>query len=79
MRGRGSFLRATAAVLCLDGIGIARFGAPALADAIPLRAGSSIDDDATPFIYAMQSGLFQKAGIDASLQRAASGSACCCC
>ncbi len=70
MLGRATFLRVSAAAA-----GVAALGAPAFADATPLHAGSSLDDDATPFIYAIQSGLFQKVGIDASLQRAASGSA----
>ncbi len=43
--------------------------------AIPLRATSAIDDAATPFLYAMESGLFRKNGLDASLERATSGAA----
>ena len=41
----------------------------------PLRATSAIDDPATPFLYAMESGLFRKNGFDASLERATSGAA----
>jgi NitT/TauT family transport system substrate-binding protein len=41
----------------------------------PLRATSAIDDAATPFLYAIESGLFRKNGFDASLERATSGAA----
>jgi NitT/TauT family transport system substrate-binding protein len=47
---------------------------PAPAPAL-IHAAASIDDDATPFIYAMQSGLFRRYGLEAELQRATSGSA----
>lgn len=40
-----------------------------------LRAVSAIDDPATPFLYAMDSGLFRKNGLDASIERATSGAA----
>jgi NitT/TauT family transport system substrate-binding protein len=40
-----------------------------------IHAASSIDDDATPFIWAIQSGLFRRNGIDADLARATSGAA----
>jgi NitT/TauT family transport system substrate-binding protein len=40
-----------------------------------LRATSAIDDAATPFMYALDSGLFKKNGLDASLERSASGAA----
>jgi len=36
----------------------------------PLRATSAIDDAATPFLYAMDTGLFRKNGFEASLERA---------
>src|SRR5580698_6738561 len=45
------------------------------ASAAVVHAASSIDDDATPFIWAVQTGLFAKNGIDADLQRATSGAA----
>ncbi len=45
-------------------------GAPAV-----IHAASSIDDDATPFVYAIQSGLFRKYDIDADVQRSTSGAA----
>jgi NitT/TauT family transport system substrate-binding protein len=41
----------------------------------PLHATSAIDDAATPYLYAMESGLFRKNGFDASLERATSGAA----
>jgi NitT/TauT family transport system substrate-binding protein len=41
----------------------------------PLRATSAIDDAATPFLYAMETGLFRKNGFDASLERATNGAA----
>jgi NitT/TauT family transport system substrate-binding protein len=41
----------------------------------PLRATSAIDDPATPFLYALQSGLFRKNGLDASIERATNGAA----
>lgn len=41
----------------------------------PLRATSAIDDAATPYLWAMESGLFRKNGLDASLERATSGAA----
>ena len=42
---------------------------------MPLRATSAIDDAATPFLWAIESGLFRKNGFDASLERATSGAA----
>ena len=41
----------------------------------PLRATSAIDDAATPFLWAIDSGLFKKNGFDASLERSTSGAA----
>jgi ABC-type nitrate/sulfonate/bicarbonate transport system substrate-binding protein len=38
-----------------------------------IRAAATLDDDATPYIYAMQSGLFRRYGIEADLQRAVNG------
>ncbi len=45
--------------------------APAL---IPLHAASSSNDEVTPFLYAMEAGLFKRAGIDAKIDRLPSGS-----
>ncbi len=42
---------------------------------MPLRATSAIDDAATPFLYAMENGIFRKNGFDATLERATSGAA----
>jgi NitT/TauT family transport system substrate-binding protein len=39
------------------------------------RATSAIDDSATPYLWAMQTGLFRKNGLDATLERATSGAA----
>jgi NitT/TauT family transport system substrate-binding protein len=41
----------------------------------PLRATSAIDDAATPYLWAIESGLFRKNGFEASLERATSGAA----
>lgn len=43
------------------------------ADPIAIRAAATLDDDATPFIYGMQSGLFARDGISAELERATNG------
>jgi NitT/TauT family transport system substrate-binding protein len=40
-----------------------------------MRAAATLDDDATPYIYAMQSGLFHKYDIDGTLSRATNGAA----
>jgi NitT/TauT family transport system substrate-binding protein len=45
--------------------------APAL---MPLHAASSSNDEVTPFLYALDGGLFKKAGIDAKIDRLPSGS-----
>ena len=47
----------------------------ARADLLPLRAASSSNDEVTPFLYALDSGMFRHAGVDASIDRLASGSA----
>jgi NitT/TauT family transport system substrate-binding protein len=39
-----------------------------------LRAASSSNDEVTPFLYAMESGMFKRAGIDAHIDRLPSGS-----
>jgi NitT/TauT family transport system substrate-binding protein len=41
----------------------------------PFRATSAIDDAATPYLYAMENGIFRKNGFDATLERATSGAA----
>lgn len=50
-------------------------GAVRGADLLSLRAASSSNDEVTPFLYALDGGLFRRAGIDAQIQRAPSGSA----
>jgi NitT/TauT family transport system substrate-binding protein len=67
---RGAFLSV------LGAFSAAATPAAVLAAAAPvaIHAASSIDDDATPYIYAMMSGVFRRYGIEAELQRATSGS-----
>lgn len=65
---RLTFMGAAAAAACLPRPGSAQ----AL---ITLRATSAIDDPAVPFLWAMETGLFRRNGLDASLERAASGAA----
>lgn len=49
---------------------------PAFSQAMPsLRCASAPDDDVSPFLYARDSGLFKKNGVDAVLTRANSGAA----
>ena len=40
-----------------------------------VRVGLALEDDATPVLYAIQSGLFKKAGLDVQVQSVGSGSA----
>lgn len=42
---------------------------------ITIRGTTAIDDPATPYLYAIQSGLFKKNGIDATVERSTSGAA----
>lgn len=58
-------------------LGTALVPAPLLAQTTPsvqMRAGSPLDDEATPYLWAMQSGLFKRSGIDAQVEPTASGS-----
>lgn len=67
---RNRFLAATGAA-CAAGLpAAARPAAP-----VTMRAAATLDDDATPFIWAMQTGLFLRNGIAATIQRATSGAA----
>lgn len=68
---RNVFLSALGA-LCAAGIPGATIAATA---PVTIRAAATLDDDATPFIYAMQSGVFRRYDIDATLGRATSGAA----
>ncbi len=68
---RSTFVSGLGTLCALSGPLAARAaGAPAV-----IHAASSIDDDATPFVYAIQSGLFRRYDIDADLQRSTSGAA----
>jgi NitT/TauT family transport system substrate-binding protein len=71
-RSRAAFLACAAAAAAWSSLSTL---ARAAEGSTPLRAASSGDDDATPFLYAVDRGLFRQAGIDAHLDRAASGSA----
>jgi NitT/TauT family transport system substrate-binding protein len=63
----------------LAGVGAAyAAAAPAAlraADPVTIRAAATLDDDATPYIWAMQNGLFLRNGIRATIERATSGAA----
>ncbi|MEA2719703.1 MAG: hypothetical protein QOJ39_1567, partial [Candidatus Eremiobacteraeota bacterium] len=61
-----------AAFVALTAAALARPRAASAATAI--HAGSASDDDATPFLYAQKSGLFTRAGIEATLEPMRSGS-----
>jgi NitT/TauT family transport system substrate-binding protein len=67
---RPQFLGTTAALFgaAISGAGIAR------ADQT-IKIGTTTADDGTPMLYAAQSGLFQKAGLDPQIQVLASGGA----
>src|SRR5580692_3554709 len=67
---RSTFVSGIAALCALSPAARAAADVPAV-----VHAASSIDDDATPFIWAIQSGLFRRNGIDADLARATSGAA----
>ena len=63
-------------VLALGGATFLAASAPARADGpMTLKAASSSNDEVTPFLYALESGMFKRAGIDASIDRLPSGSA----
>jgi NitT/TauT family transport system substrate-binding protein len=66
-----------AELLALGGAALAAPAVPAFAQTAPammtLRAASSSNDEVTPFLYAMEAGLFKKAGIDAHIDRLPSG------
>jgi len=68
---RGGFLT-TFGALCAAGGPAA---AATAATPVTIRAAATLDDDATPYIWAMQTGLFARNGIAATLQRATSGAA----
>jgi NitT/TauT family transport system substrate-binding protein len=68
-----------AQLLALGGAALLAPAAPVLADTaapmMTLHAASSSNDEVTPFLYAMEAGLFKRAGIDATIDRLPSGSA----
>lgn len=68
-----------ARMLALGGASFLAGGMPALAQTsvapMVLRAASSSNDEVTPFLYALESGMFKRAGIDATIDRLPSGSA----
>jgi NitT/TauT family transport system substrate-binding protein len=67
---RAELLALGAAALVIPGL-----PSRALADGLTLHAASSSNDEVTPFLYAMDGGLFKRAGIDAQIDRLPSGSA----
>jgi NitT/TauT family transport system substrate-binding protein len=68
---RTAFL-STAAALCAAAAPPAARAATA---PVTIRAAATLDDDATPFIWSAQTGLFKRNGIDASITRGANGAA----
>jgi NitT/TauT family transport system substrate-binding protein len=69
---RGRFVSSLAA-LCAARLPVAALAATVAPT--PIHAAAAIDDSAVPFIYGMQSGLFRRYGLDASMERATSGAA----
>lgn len=70
---RGSFLAAGAAAAVVPRAAVAQ--APSPAPLTPIHMAGSINDDATPMLYAISDGLMRKAGLDVTLDKATSGSA----
>jgi NitT/TauT family transport system substrate-binding protein len=68
---RNRFLTAAAA-LCAAAPAA---GAWAATEPVTLRGAATLDDDATPFIWATQNGLFRKNGLETSIARGTSGAA----
>ena len=66
---RARFIAAGVAAAALRPSGLRAQTAPL----VHLRAGSAVDDDATPILYAIESGLFHRYGLDADLQGTSSG------
>jgi NitT/TauT family transport system substrate-binding protein len=67
------FLRTTAALIAL----LTLVTPPAFAQSavLTLHVGTGADDSATPLLYALNSGLFKKAGLDVQVDRMNSGAA----
>ncbi len=68
---RGRFIAAGSAVAAMALAG----RSVRAADLLPLHAASSSNDEVTPYLYAMDTGAFRRAGVDAHIDRLASGSA----
>jgi len=66
---RQSFLASSAAFAATAGV------AGAQTALTPLHLAGSVNDDVTPMLYAIQSGLMKRAGIDITLDKGTSGSA----
>jgi NitT/TauT family transport system substrate-binding protein len=66
---RSSFVAGAAALTATAG----RAGAQSALT--PVHLAGSVNDDVTPMLYAIQSGLMKRAGIDATLDKGSSGSA----
>ena len=69
---RRAFVSAIGALYAVARPAFASAAAPAPA---VIHAASAIDDSTTPYIYAMETGLFRRYGIDAQFQRATNGAA----
>jgi NitT/TauT family transport system substrate-binding protein len=63
--------------LALLGAGAAGLsgGRAAAQTATPVRLGASLDDGVTPALYALESGIFKRMGLDVALTRSTSGAA----
>jgi ABC-type nitrate/sulfonate/bicarbonate transport system substrate-binding protein len=68
---RNGFLSALGALCAAGSPRVALAAAPP----VTIRAAATLDDDATPFIWATENGLFRRNGIDASITRGTSGAA----
>jgi len=71
---RRHFLAGGTGAVLLGGPARAAFGQPA-PGLVTLRAAVVPNDDLGPMLYAEQSGMFRKAGLDVQLQRSTSGAA----
>jgi NitT/TauT family transport system substrate-binding protein len=67
------FLRTTFALIAL--LTLVTPSVFAQSDVLTLRVGTGADDSATPLLYAINSGLFKKAGLDVQVDRMNSGAA----
>ena len=65
---RSDFLSLAAAAALTAGL-----ASPAAADTFPVRVQGNLNDDSIAFYYSQKSGLFQKAGLDVTIERGTSG------